>query len=388
MGFPVVFGSEVTHAGNSLSRYDFAAGELVVRVTSGDAGLVRVAERINPKRSFLFVSTVLGRHIPVRPSAHFAAVRELAAGLDHDAFGGEVLVVGFAETAVGLGAAVGRELRRAGARVHVMSTTRHPIPGRVWFSIEEKHSHAATHYVLLPSVDLSRVTSLVVVDDEFSTGATALGLIRALRRVLPGVRSTQVASFASWVPTVVWSEFGVRDVALLRGSFEWIPKSTSGSLPVVTPEEQPVPSGVGWVPHVTPHALLNPPRATQPLVYGTPPDLPSVRSSERVLVIGTGEHVWGPMLFAERLEERGVDTMFIATTRSPIRVGDVIRRKLVFDDHFGLGISMFLHNVDRTAFDRVFIITETPGSQLDSVLLRALRPSVVIDGCGRVTHHV
>jgi hypothetical protein len=40
--------------------------------------LFRVAERRNPKRAFLFVSTVLGRHIPVRPDAHRKALKALA----------------------------------------------------------------------------------------------------------------------------------------------------------------------------------------------------------------------------------------------------------------------------------------------------------------------
>ena len=38
-------------------------------------GLFRIAERQNPKRAFLFVSTVLGRHIPVRPEVHRKALR-------------------------------------------------------------------------------------------------------------------------------------------------------------------------------------------------------------------------------------------------------------------------------------------------------------------------
>jgi hypothetical protein len=40
--------------------------------------LFDIAERRNPKRAFLFVSKVLGRHIPVPPSVMRQAYRQLA----------------------------------------------------------------------------------------------------------------------------------------------------------------------------------------------------------------------------------------------------------------------------------------------------------------------
>lgn len=40
--------------------------------------LLGFAERINPKRAFLFVSKVLGRHIPVAPSTMRRAFSDLA----------------------------------------------------------------------------------------------------------------------------------------------------------------------------------------------------------------------------------------------------------------------------------------------------------------------
>jgi hypothetical protein len=57
------------------------------------------AERINPKRAFLFVSKVLGRHIPVSPHIMRHAFTDLAE-LVPDDLPEPVLVI--AETAVGL----------------------------------------------------------------------------------------------------------------------------------------------------------------------------------------------------------------------------------------------------------------------------------------------
>ncbi len=65
--------------------------------------LFDIAERRNPKRAFLFVSKVLGRHIPVPPSVMRQAYRQLASQFPAT-LTGPVLFIGMAETAVGLGA--------------------------------------------------------------------------------------------------------------------------------------------------------------------------------------------------------------------------------------------------------------------------------------------
>ncbi|TXR27968.1 phosphoribosyltransferase, partial [Ectopseudomonas mendocina] len=52
-------------------RAQLKRGLLEVKVDDAvlpPANLFGFAERRNPKRAFLFVSKVLGRHIPVRPS--------------------------------------------------------------------------------------------------------------------------------------------------------------------------------------------------------------------------------------------------------------------------------------------------------------------------------
>ncbi|MSX05908.1 MAG: hypothetical protein F2801_06825, partial [Actinobacteria bacterium] len=83
--------------------------------------LVRPGLRRNPRRAHLLVSTVLGKHIPVDPDVVIGAGDELA-GLVAAAVGGsDVDVLGFAETATGLGHTVATALD---ARCYVHSTRR------------------------------------------------------------------------------------------------------------------------------------------------------------------------------------------------------------------------------------------------------------------------
>lgn len=162
--------------------------ELGIELQSGDANAARLVElglRRNPRRAHLLVSTVLGKHLPVDPVAVLAAADKLgdliAAALGDAA--SQAVVLGFAETATGLGHCVAA---RINARCYLHSTRR-PVPGaEVWARFEEGHSHATDHMLQPSNAELFDDDSpLVLVDDEFSTGTTAIGAISALAELQP-----------------------------------------------------------------------------------------------------------------------------------------------------------------------------------------------------------
>ncbi|NED83739.1 phosphoribosyltransferase [Streptomyces sp. SID11233] len=206
----------------------------------GDAELrelLGLALRRNPKRAHLLVSHVLGKHVPQYPSVVYGAgfqlgrrVRELLgeAGARH------AVVLGYAETATGLGHAVADGLGTA----PYLHSTRRPVAGVARAGgFEESHSHATSHLLLPEDPDLltgdagevggagdagdagaegtehpaapaalagatdaagaagadSADAVLVLVDDEFSTGNTVLNTIRALHERYPRNRYVIVA---------------------------------------------------------------------------------------------------------------------------------------------------------------------------------------------------
>ena len=108
--------------------------------------LFDIAERRNPKRAFLFVSHVLGRHIPVSPATMRAVYQRLAVSFPAD-LAGPVLFVGMAETAVGLGAGVFDELRKRVDRAIYLTSTRHPQEAELLCEFKEAHSHATDHLI-------------------------------------------------------------------------------------------------------------------------------------------------------------------------------------------------------------------------------------------------
>ncbi|MBD0864473.1 MAG: phosphoribosyltransferase domain-containing protein [Rhodobacteraceae bacterium] len=347
------------------TEHRLTTGSLHLKSATGATGqstdFFRLAERINPKRAFLFVSTVLGRHIPVAPNVHRAALQRLAAKVSDQLLDGPVFVMGYAETAVGLGAGVFQELRRTypGRAMGYQATTRfEPSARDVWFRIEEPHSHASSHAILKPKIGVLHQgpgSTLVLVDDETTTGTTFCNL--AARLYETGVRFDRVV-----LATLTdWSEGSAADgvsgaipgaevaaVSLFDGAWRWEQDTTQDRLPQLPGSiEAECPA---WRP--TGEAPLE---AARFGIAGAAADtmnaelaaqlfsevgLDALPCDARILVLGSGEHVWDPFLFAETIAESRPETRFAATTRSPILLGEAIEKKIAFGDHYGLGVAL------------------------------------------------
>lgn len=337
------------------------------------------AERNNPKRAFLFVSKVLGRHIPVRPSVMDASFEKLAAEIPAN-LPGPVLVIGMAETAVGLGAGVHRAFSATRPDTVYMVSTRHPTGTDLFARFEEEHSHASSHLFHRP-VDpeilemMLNARSLVLVDDEASTGKTFINLHRALVDAgLSKVEQIVTCVLTDWSRDAVRNAIGesAHQVSLLKGSYEFH-EDVDAPLPVM-PAVGTVASGEWPLVPDNDWGRLGVRKVEDTLA----PDL-QIKAGERVLVVGTSEFVWRPFLLAERLERAGADVHFGSTTRSPIALGHAIGHALSFSDNYGLGIPNFLYNVRPCQFDRVLICTETPAQAVPAELVEALGAEVIVD---------
>ncbi|MFF9064821.1 phosphoribosyltransferase domain-containing protein [Streptomyces sp. NPDC014891] len=156
--------------------------------------LLGLALRRNPKRAHLLVSSVLGKHVPQRPSVVHGSGLDLGRrvrALLGDEEAARAVVLGYAETATALGHAVADGLGLA----PYLHSTRRPVAGVARAGgFEESHSHATSH-LLLPEDPklLAGDGPLVLVDDEFSTGNTVLNTVRALHERYPRDRYVVVA---------------------------------------------------------------------------------------------------------------------------------------------------------------------------------------------------
>ncbi|MFG2898139.1 phosphoribosyltransferase [Streptomyces zaomyceticus] len=355
--------------------------------------LLGLALRRNPKRAHLLVSSVLGKHVPQRPSVVHGAGLDLGRrvrALLGDEEAARSVVLGYAETATALGHAVADGLGLA----PYLHSTRRPVDGVARAGgFEESHSHATSH-LLLPEDPklLAGDGPLVLVDDEFSTGNTVLNTVRALHERYPRDRYVVVAlvdmrsaadlgrldAFAAEIGARVDLISGAAGtVRLPEGVLEkgraLVAAHEAPYEPAAAPAHGPaaVRVALDW-----PEGLPDGGR------HGFTPDhrerletaLPALADrvgqaldgARRPLVLGFEELMYAPLRLGTALEDAGHDVRYSTTTRSPVLAVDdpgyAIRTRLVFPAHDdpadGPG-ERYAYNVAGAGFDAVVLVVDS-----------------------------
>lgn len=386
--------------------------------------LVGLALRRNPRRAHLLVSTVLGKHVPTDPRVVQAAgtllgllvADELAgaptvadaartAGVGdaltaalaggpgaaehllllvdglHDAVteiaevgsgpgaaapgsAGTTVVVGYAETATALGHCVGAALG-----VPSLHSTRRPVAGVVPAAgFAEEHSHATEH-LLLPHDPrfLADAGTVVLVDDEISTGKTALNTVRALHADRPRDRYVVAALVDLRSPddqerfAALGRELGARvDVVALTSGTISLPDDVLDRAPQVVAEQSaqqqeglpaettavraPVTRRTAWQADVREggrHGFSVDDETTlRRHAAELADELAGDLTGTDVLVLGFEELMYAPLLVGVALTAvvpDGVRVRYSTTTRSPVLSlddpGYAIRTTVTFPSH-------------------------------------------------------
>ncbi|PIE82821.1 MAG: hypothetical protein CSA09_04525 [Candidatus Contendobacter odensis] len=326
------------------------------------------ATRQNPRRLFLFVSKVLGKHWAVKPRT-MQKIHSLLAARIAD-LPGPVLVVGMAETATALGRGVAEEVALQSRRNDILylQTTRYHLSRPLALGFDESHSHAPDHRVYLPELALQPLfysaRTLVLVDDEISTGRTLAELAQGYFQVNSQVEQLVFASITNWLPASRQQELAellvcpLQFPALIEGefTFEADPLFPLPSLPVVVADRARNHDAV----------VTDPARIGVIAGQWQLPALPPVPDDQSLTIIGTGEYAYTPFRVALALEEQGRDVRFQSTTRSPILIGDAITDRHEFLDNYGDGIPNYLYNLDP---ERLPVVIYEHADMLDTHLL-------------------
>jgi hypothetical protein len=330
----------------------------------------------------------------------------------------DALVLGFAETATALGHSVAEGLGGA----DVLHSTRRPVPGFATAGgFTEEHSHATDHLLLPADPDLLRGgRPLVLVDDELSTGRTALNTITALHLAAPreryvvaalvdvrgdpdGELAAGVAALGARLDVVALAR-GTVDLppdiadraAVLRAELQGDPDSgalacTESATRVHSHRDSRVElTGLGWpagLPAGARHGFgAGEHRALAGALPGLTAGLARVaglRPGEQTLVLGTEELMHLPLRLAQTLADAGHHVAFSTTTRSPAVVVDepgyALTSGITFPAHDdpadGPG-PRFAYNIGATSWDHILVVIDPPAETpaLHTGLLPALAP--------------
>ncbi|PWF55112.1 hypothetical protein C7C56_003565 [Massilia glaciei] len=340
--------------------------------------LLGFAARANVKRGFLFLSKALGKHWPVRPALMQRVHGVLAASVP-PGLPGPVVFIAMAETAVGLGQGVfeawlAANPDREGLFIH---TSRYRVGNAPLIEFAEAHSHAPRQFLHLPDDPAMRAMlqgarSLVLVDDEASTGNTFLNLVAACRTLSLDVAHVHLCTITNFMgaeaTAALSGRFGlpVTMGAALNGSYTF----AAGEMAEAAPAQRFDPDAErGASPCFgrmgLRSALADPSALAERLAA-------QVGACERVLVLGTGEFMHPSFMLGRALEQRGVDVMVQSTTRSPILTWGAVGHALSFPDNYGEGIANFIYNVAPGQYEHVFICHETPAGDALHQLARSL----------------
>lgn len=359
------------------------SGTLTISPTSIDPAfstiesLIGFASRQNEKRGFLFVSKVLGKHIPVKPSVMRATYDLVAEKIN--VIDGSTLFIGMAETATGLGGGVADSYARmnSGTEVVYQHTTRHFLDAEETLRISEAHSHAVSHILYEPLPDLKpvyqRAEHLVVVDDEISTGNTLINLIEASLTHIRSFRKVTVVALVSWLDSAKRERFltlmsdycaeqGIampefEFVSLFEGKFEFVPdQHFKAQLPHDVDKEickKPCLDTVGRQGCRMPMELQPSDESLVEAIYDQ-------AEGDEIAIIGTGEHLFLPFLVAEQIEQQGGQVVFQSTTRSPVIVDGktIANASEITIDRDGQAYRHYIYNHSRDR--RNFVVVETP----------------------------
>ena len=320
------------------------------------------AARANPKRGFLIVSKVLGRHLPAAPKAMRGAMDELGQKLPVD-LSGPVVVLGMAETATALGQGVFAAYLKASGRqdlVYLQSSRQIVDGAELIASFEEGHSHATTHLIQVADPDVEDMVraarTLVIVDDECSTGGTYVAVANAMLGVMPNLERVATCCITDWSGKQYIHKMPrpTLPVSILEGSMTW----TSAEL-THTPTLAAGSNVPGRAPKTGMNSrsgLLAPEKAMRAGI--------NVKPGERILVLGEGEHSYEALLVAEEIQRKGGVAAVQCITRSPALVEAAMRTKSTFSDSYGSGAPCFLYNILGHEPDRILIVTELLADQL------------------------
>lgn len=358
---------------------DMTTGSAAVEVFNSllpPEDLFGFAERRNPKRAFIFVSKVLGRYVPVCPFVMRQTYTNLAAQMPAD-LPGPVLVIGMAETAIGMGAGVHDALDRDDALY--LPTTRHPLSDNMLAHFKEEHSHATHQLIHMPHDAehrdmLMNAQTLILVDDEATTGKTLYNLACALhargiapKRIICTFLTDWSAGKAAAAVARVFPKAQVTSTALANGRYSWTPSNNVAlhDLPADIAEQGDY------------DLARNPNWGRQGIVHNQQMLHADAQTGRRTLVLGTSEFVWQPFMLAEALANAGEHVKFAAVGRSPIFKGLMITDLIRCRDNYGLGLPNYLYNVDPSAYDRIILCVETPPESIDAALIAALKPEVI-----------
>lgn len=351
--------------------------------------LVRIAKRENNNmRQYLVVNRLQGKHIPVSPKDAFSMFTELA-GLVREKYGKErLLLIGFAETATAIGAALATKLN-----TYYMQTTREDIKDVEYLYFSESHSHATEQKLIKTDLDtiIDKTDRIIFVEDEVTTGNTILNIIDIIRKEYSENIKFSVASLLNGMDEKSLEVYDARNIEtlyLVKTHHEKYTEIAGGFKGDGIYHACDISSGNVEFKEETVSCPINARRLNIGKDYFSCCEKMweelsgkiEIGTKHNILVIGTEEFMYPALFTAKKIEEKYNNVKCHSTTRSPIEVSNEeeypLHQRYELKSLYDKSRRTFIYDIEK--YDMVIIMTDSCSGEEEGVnsLINA------VYGCG------
>lgn len=344
-----------------------------------ESDLVRIAKRENnPKRGYLVVNPLQGKHIPVSPSRALELFSALADTFTYDYRDERLLLVGFAETATAIGAQAA-----ICANAKYIQTTREAIPGVEYLFFSEEHSHATEQKLVKDDIDAAadKIDRIIFIEDEVTTGKTILNIITILEKKYPGAFKYSVASLLNGMneeSLSLYSKKGIPLYYLVKTEHSGYEEKAAGyNADGIYYDVDLSEDGTGCYTYMEACGAENSRRlvssadylnACKELWVKIHKNIGDIKDST-ILVAGTEETMFPALYVGSMLENSGNTVFCHSTTRSPIAVSREnnypLHERYELKSLYDSERKTFIYDIGE--YDYVFIVTDAPKVETEGV---------------------
>ncbi|MCT4592847.1 MAG: phosphoribosyltransferase [Anaeromicrobium sp.] len=388
--------------------------------------VMNMAARKNKKRSFLFVSKLLGKHIPLNPKLgiltssvlahsymdkiykkHDGMIEKICDCINYHEHMDETyekqinnridlkdptIFIGFAETATGLGHGVFSSFKGEHTYIHTTREILHKKESLINF--EEEHSHATSHrFYSIDGDFLNNEKKIVLIDDEITTGKTALNIIKDINSKYKRKEYT-VLTILDWrnrEDKLLYEEFEknlnikINVVSLISGAMNVEQKGEindrvyeyenekDSEIEVInlfeesyfTPVYYPSTNGelINYIPYIGECGRFGISTRDEFATLDKFKEIGKLLGKKRIgkdtLVLGTEEFMYVPMRISTYM---GEGIKYHSTTRSPIYVNDersyAIKSKYPHKSLNNNSVENYIYNLHENQYDDMFLFLE------------------------------
>jgi len=357
--------------------------------------LVTVAKRDNnTKRPYLYVNPIQGKHIPVTPSKPIDLFEYMGSILDERYPNEDILVIGFAETATAVGAGIACSAKNV---KWCMQTTREKYEDAEYLFFTESHSHATEQSLITNNLAkiIGLVDRIVFAEDEVTTGNTIMKLINSIKVYFPNVSvKYTILSILNSMSDSRIDTLKNMDIDCLYvdkipfeykidviDEYEYIEFDNKTYEETTTPDIFQVDClNLRYVCN-TYEYIESVERYVQKVISKC-----DLGSSNKILVLGTEEFMFPPLVVAKTIEELYPDKVVVyhATTRSPIMVshslGYPLHKRNVLMSLYDANRLTYVYNL--TDYDMAIVLSDS--KRIDKGAVKTICGALNKAGCKRI----